>query len=345
MQANSKIRWKSPSNIALVKYWGKYGRQYPRNPSISFTLKNAHTITDLDYEYSESPLNDIELQFKFEGNENKAFEDKLRKFLGSIRDVFPLISHLRLAIDSRNSFPHSSGIASSASSMSALAMCLMDVERMIHSKDNLDLEKASYIARLGSGSACRSIFPYIAVWGELNSITNASNDYAIPYVDGIDPVFMSYRDDILIVSKKEKSVSSRAGHALMDNNPYANIRFDEARANMDSIIACMKSGDIAGFGQLVEKEALTLHALMMSSTPPYLLVEAETITIIKKIQSFRNDTGVPVHFTLDAGPNIHMLYPAQYEEQVNKLKQDLVQYCQDGLIIEDELGTGPEKLV
>ena len=345
MQTQSKISWKSPSNIALVKYWGKFGRQYPSNPSISLTLNNAHTITELEYEYSDSKLDSIELEFMFEGKANKAFEDKLKKFLNSIEDVYPLINHLRLKINSSNSFPHSSGIASSASSMSALAMCLVDIERNINGTEALDMYKASNLARLGSGSASRSVFPKIAVWGSAESIANSSNDHAIPYVEGIDPVFYTYRDDILLVSKKEKSVSSRAGHALMENNPYAEIRFAEANKNLDAIIRCMKEGDLHGFGELVEKEALSLHALMMCSNPPYLLIEADTVHIIKAIQQFRMDTNIPVYFTLDAGPNIHMLYPSEFAEPIKDLKAVLTDYCQDGSILDDEVGNGPEKLM
>ncbi|MBT8233112.1 MAG: diphosphomevalonate decarboxylase [Saprospiraceae bacterium] len=343
MQKSGTVSWKCPSNIALVKYWGKFGRQYPKNPSISFTLNASHTITEVQYNYDENRSTPA-LSFLFEGFSNQKFAKKIEQFLNGIVDIFPLVKNLELNINSRNSFPHSSGIASSASSMAALAMCLVSIEKEIKGLESIDLNKASLIARLGSGSACRSVFPKIAVWGENKIIKGSSNDYAIPYYKDIHPIFLSFRDDILIVSHKEKSVSSRAGHALMNDNPYANTRFLQANNHLDVLVNAMKDGDLDTFGMIVEKEALTLHALMMASEPPYILLEPNTINIIRQVQKFRKNTMVPVYFTLDAGPNIHLLYPEEFSPIVNELKADLKKYCADGKIIDDGVGEGPQKL-
>jgi len=344
MQNIGKISWKCPSNIALVKYWGKYGRQYPKNPSISFTLNESHTVTDIDFKYDKNQ-NDLDLSFRFEGKSKPSFEQKIKNYLVGIQDVFPIVNNLSLNINSHNSFPHSSGIASSASSMAALAMGLVDIQSTINPQLPIDYTHASNLARLGSGSASRSIFPKISVWGETPLVKDSSNEYAIEYHKDIHPIFHSFIDDILIVSASEKSVSSRAGHALMENNPYAPARFKQANNHLDVIINAMKAGDLDTFGMIVEKEALTLHALMMASQPPYILLEANTINIIKEIQSFRQDTMIPVYFTLDAGPNIHLLYPAEFKVQVNELKSDLIKYCVNGRIINDFVGNGPEKLL
>ena len=338
-----RVSWKSPSNIALVKYWGKYGRQYPQNPSISFTLSEAHTITSIDFNYNENAEN-FSLSFLFEGQENGAFKEKIQKYLVSISDELPIINKLDLQIESSNSFPHSSGIASSASSMSALAMCLVDIESKISGKAELDLRKASVLSRLASGSASRSVFEKIAVWGKSDHVEASSNDYAVPYYESIHSVFHDFHDDILIISASEKSVSSRAGHALMIDNPYAAARFEQANQHLGEIIHSMEQGDIESFGEIVEKEALTLHALMMASSPPYILLEPNTITVIRLIQKFRKESNIPVYFTLDAGPNIHLLYPHEYLHEINILKEGLVEYCVDGRIIKDHVGNGPEKM-
>ena len=163
--------------------------------------------------------------------------------------------------ESKNSFPHSSGIASSASSMSALAMCLIDIESQINSQSELDYKKASLLSRLASGSACRSVYEKIAVWGTTEFVEDSSNDYAVPFYKTIDPVFHEFHDDILIISAVEKSVSSRAGHALMEDNPYSKARFEQANEHMGLLIKSMENGDLKSFGSIVEKEALTLHAL------------------------------------------------------------------------------------
>ena len=158
-----KVGWASPSNIALVKYWGKKGKQIPQNPSISFTLSECRSETFVEFEKADR----FGFSFFFEGKENPAFGAKIEKFLMDNQAFFPFINRLNLKVESRNSFPHSSGIASSASSMSAFVMCLLDIESMLvgPSTGSGTLTKASYFSRLASGSAARSVFPKMALWG------------------------------------------------------------------------------------------------------------------------------------------------------------------------------------
>jgi len=344
MSIKGEVAWQSPSNIALVKYWGKYGRQLPRNPSISFTLNNAHTQTSIRYIYSDKQSDDLDFTFLFEGEKKSAFEDKIRKYLSSIKDEYPIVGNLQMEINSFNSFPHSSGIASSASSMSAFALCLLDIEKECKGSSGLDYQKASHFARLGSGSASRSVYGPLAIWGETAASRNSSNLFAVPYEGELHNIYHNYHDDILIVSKEEKAVSSRAGHALMEGNPYALPRYEQAKDHLIAITEALKSGDLDKFILVVEKEALTLHALMMASEPPYMLMLPNTVAAIGDIQAFRRESNIPVCFTLDAGPNIHLLYPDKYKSEVAVLKASLVKYCDDGRIIEDVTSQGPIKL-
>ena len=109
--------WRSPSNIAIVKYWGKYGAQMPRNPSLSLTLAASCTDTRLDFEFrEEAPNGQIDLEFFFHQEENDAFRSKVLDYLNSLLPVYPFLKQLKLTIHTGNSFPHSAGIASSASS-------------------------------------------------------------------------------------------------------------------------------------------------------------------------------------------------------------------------------------
>jgi diphosphomevalonate decarboxylase len=340
------ISWRSPSNIALIKYWGKHGRQLPQNPSISFTLDQAFSETILEYTPKTGADQGIELEFLFEGQRNETFEQKVHKFLESITDIFPFLRQLKLRIKSSNSFPHSAGIASSASGMSALALCLCSLEYELFGtleNDQAFRQKASYVARLGSGSACRSIYATAAVWGQTNEIETASDLYAIPVGDQLHPVFQQFHDDILIVAKSEKKVSSRAGHGLMENNVYAEDRYRQARQRFRQLYGAMKSGDLETFGRITEAEALTLHAMMMAGPTPYLLLQPHTISIIQRLQSFRAASSVPVYFSLDAGPNPHLLYPDSAAKEVQQfIRGELSQWCEDW--IEDQVGPGPLQL-
>ena len=342
----ASVKWKSPSNLAIIKYWGKHGVQLPRNPSISFTLDEAHTITTIQYEKKSSK--GISIDFLFEGKNNELFQKKLEKFLGSVITYFPFLEDIHLAISSGNSFPHSSGIASSASAMSAIALCLCDIEKQENGTlidDKIFYEKASYIARLGSGSASRSVYGGMAMWGKSVTHAAASDNFAVPYTDHIDEIFKNFHDDILIVSKTEKSVSSTAGHALMNDNIYATNRYQQANDRMATLLLALQEGDLATFGEICEDEALTLHALMMCSKPSYILMEPASLAIINEVRNFRKEYDLPVYFSLDAGPNIHLLYPDHITEQVSYWKEDVLQaYCIDGKIINDKVGPGPEKL-
>jgi diphosphomevalonate decarboxylase len=339
-----KVGWSSPSNIALVKYWGKKGKQLPQNPSISFTLSECRSETFVTFEKAEQ----FSFQFFFEGQENPAFGTKIEKFLLDNQVFFPFINQLSLKIESRNTFPHSSGIASSASSMSAFVMCLLEIERLLVGPSTgsvtLDLQKASYFSRLASGSAARSMYPKMALWGATPCFESSSDEYAVPLENDIHPVFKTFRDSILIVSGEKKSVSSRAGHGLMEGNPYAPTRYARANENIKNLLTALKTGDLDTFINITESEALQLHALMMCSNPSFILMKPNTLRIIEAVRNFRNETQIPLCFTLDAGPNVHLLYPEREAEKVNEfIKNTLSNYCVEGHWIADHVGDGPKK--
>lgn len=343
-QIDGQTRWQSPSNIAIVKYWGKHGNQLPRNASLSMTLSNARTETAMVYRSKKT--SGISIDFKFDGIKNEAFEKRIQGFLESIKMIFPFLEQLHLEIDSKNTFPHSSGIASSASGMSALAVCLCDIEQKLFntlSDQNTFLRKASFVSRLGSGSASRSLYPGWSAWGRHENIEASSDDYAVAFTE-VHDVYKGFRDDILIVSEAEKSVSSTAGHALMEGNIYAPSRYDQARQRMSLLTEVLTNGDVEAFGKITEDEALTLHALMMCSNPSYMLIKPETVRIIEEIRSFRANTNVPVYFSLDAGPNIHLMYPASAISDVSQFKEECLSkyYIK---CIDDHCGNGASKLM
>lgn len=349
--SSNTVKWSSPSNIAIIKYWGKYGRQLPRNPSISFTLNNAKTTTKISYKLKDNPSESIKLQLWFEGKRNEQFENKMIKFFESITDIMPFLKLLSFEISSSNSFPHSAGIASSASAMSAIACCLCDIEKtLFNTKQDIDYRRVSFIARLGSGSASRSVYSTMALWGDMSASRELkegfSDLYAVGYEQNVAPIFKTYHDDILIVSKKEKSVSSSAGHQLMESNVYADARYKQAVTRMDDLLIALENGDQETFGKIAEDEALTLHALMMSSDPSYLLIHPNTLHIIEKIRSYRKKTGFQVYFTLDAGPNIHLLYADNIASNIKLfIKDELLSFCEEGYIVHDMIGNGPIKLI
>jgi len=341
------FKWSAPSNIALVKYWGKKEHQIPANPSISFTLNNCKTITELSFEKKSVAADEFSFDLLFEGQPKEDFKPKIQKFFERILVYLPFLKEYHFTIDTQNTFPHSSGIASSASGMSALAMNLMSLEKSLNPEmtDDYFYQKASFLARLGSGSACRSIRGSSVEWGNHAEISGSSDLFGVIFPTKIHSNFQYFQDTILLVDKGEKQVSSTVGHDLMHDHPFAERRFEQAHENLSKIKEILENGNLEDFIKIVESEALTLHAMMMTSMPYFILMKPNTLEIINKIWKFRSETQIPVCFTLDAGANVHVLYPENVSEAVLQfIKDELVGYCQNRQYICDAIGNGVEQL-
>lgn len=331
-----------PSNIALIKYWGKYENQIPANPSISYTLNNCRTNTEMEFIAGES----FSVQTFLSGNEEKKFAEKIEKYFKNIEVYLPWILQGKYIIRTENTFPHSSGIASSASGFGAIAKALMNLDEIFsnqqpttdnHQPSTMN-QKASFLARLGSGSACRSLYNGLIVWGETDVVPESSDLFAVPYPESeIHPIFKNFNDWVLLIHEGQKSVSSTVGHGLMNTNPYAERRFQEAHENFQKLKTILATGDMEGFIQLVEHEALTLHAMMMMSNPAFILMKTGTLEVINKIWEFRRITGLALFFTLDAGANVHLLFPNDIDSNRIKdfIQTELLPFAQNKGVVKD----------
>lgn len=338
-----------PSNIALIKYWGKYANQIPANPSISYTLNHCRTNTTMEFLANEP----FSVQTFLAGNEEVKFAEKIEKYFRSIEQYLPWILQGKYIIKTENTFPHSSGIASSASGFGAIAKCLMELDSQFSFSTQhpaSSIRKASFLARLGSGSACRSLYNGLVVWGETSEVEGSSDLFAVQYPnEEVHSVFKNFNDWVLLIHEGQKSVSSTVGHGLMNTNPYAERRFQEARENFVPMKEILKSGDLEKFITLVEHEALTLHAMMMMSEPAFILMKTGTMEVINKLWKFREETGLPLFFTLDAGANVHLLFPGTdvnvkgeiSQNAIRKIKdfisEELLPHTQKGGVVKDEM--------
>ena len=337
MNLNQKITIQAPSNIAFIKYWGKFGRQYPINPSLSMTLKKCVTKSTFELNVnSERPEIKVYLAEKFQED----FSVRIQNFLRSLVDIHPDFKNLSGTIKSNNTFPHSAGIASSASSFACLGYFLALVERELNGEVVEPIEqRASFFARLGSGSAARSIHPGFNLWGNFEEIGN--NDYSIVLQDDIHSEFNDLRDCILIVDSEKKKVSSSAGHALMHSHPYKAARIQQALDHTRKMLSALKNGDWELFGEVLENEALTLHGLMMNSSPSFLLLRPGSLEIIEKVRAFREESKLPLFFTIDAGPNIHLIYPGKDAPVIERfITEELSIFCEKAGLIFDRIGEG-----
>ena len=335
-------KWEAPSNIALIKYWGKSPVQIPKNPSISFTLKNCVTKTDISFQPIKNTSKKVKFEFSYYGESKSDFNSKLEIFFERIINYQPFLINYYLKINSVNNFPHSSGIASSASAMAALSACLIDFENS-HNPIVEKQKKISFLSRLGSGSACRSVSGPIMTWGKNSKVPKSNDFYASKFL-GNHQIFDTYCDSILLVDSGKKEVSSTLGHELMKKHPFASSRFKQAKNNFSLLSVALKSGDLDSFIKIVENEALQLHAMMMTSNPYFILIKPKTLNIINEIRDFRRKFNIPICFTLDAGANVHLLYPQIHKPDILEfIKKNLSIYC-NNYYINDEVGVGIKKI-
>ena len=342
-----RAAFRCPSNIALVKYWGKKegGRQLPANASVSLTLGDLYTETSVEVAHgnvSGAPA----FKFFLDGAPKPGFEPKLQAFFKNIWNDLSVLREQSFIIHSTNNFPHGAGIASSAAGFGALALCICRLQEQ-HSGKSFDdfYQKASETARLGSGSACRSMYAEPAIWGLHEAVPDSSDLHAVPFADRLHEEFSDLKDAVLIVDAGEKAVSSTAGHALLKGNPYADARFAHANQNLNAILGCMKDGQMRRFIHIVESEALQLHAMMMASNPYYVLMRPNTLAIIEELWKFREQSGLAVMFTLDAGPNVHILYRERDETAVRGFIDDRLRgYCDKGTYLCSVTGERPSEI-
>lgn len=329
--------WQSPANIAFVKYWGKKGHQLPANPSLSMALSECTTTTKTSF----SPAESLSVSLKFEGKKDEKFGLKIQRYLESLQKDLPFIAKLNVEIETSNTFPHGAGIASSASGLSAFALTLAEYLKHLSPEGDeaLFLKRASFLSRLASGSACRSVYGGYSSWGEAE-IADTTDLYATPLK--VHPELTFLNDTVLVVSGQEKNISSTAGHGRMNEHFFAEARFNQAKHNFTTCVAAMRTGDIETMGKILEAEALALHAMMLTSPEYYTLLKPNSLAAIEAVWDFRKQTKIPLYFTLDAGPNLHLIYPDAYKNKIHTfISHELAPLTEK--IIYDKTGEGPKK--
>lgn len=337
--------WQCPSNIAIVKYWGKKGFQLPANPSVSFTLQECTTTTTLQA-FQHPGRRNPEVQLYFDGEYNEPFTHRARNYFHELAATLKWLKSYDFEITTTNNFPHGAGIASSASAYGALGLCLASIEQALGLTDSENfLQRASFLARLGSGSASRSVYGGWVIWGKTLFQDKSSDKYALPLdTQQIHPLFLTLQDSIIIVSDQSKSVSSTVGHGMMQNHPYAKLRYARANEHTQKLISILQQGDWESFAHICQTEALDLHAMMMTSENPFLLLKPQTLQWIEWIKEWKIQENLKITYTLDAGPNLHILYPDTESIKVRKHIENALERSETLKVIHDRIGQGPMPL-
>jgi len=281
----------SPANIAFIKFWGKKDPKLnlPFNDSISMNLSNCLTTTTVEFDPGHSRDRIVVGGKEVSG----AKSERVIEILNQVRKKSQL--DLKARVVSENNFPEGAGIASSASAFSALALVASQAAGL-----SLSLKELSVLARHGSGSACRSVVDGFAQWRAGNSDTTS---YAVQLASFS---FWELRDVVAVVNKEEKKVSSTEGHGLATSSPYFMVRQKRLPRKIKKLKEAFSEKNFEAFGKIVEEEAVDLHMMAMTSNPPIYYWNEGTMEIIRAIQEWRSG-GLSVYFTIDAGPNVHLI--------------------------------------
>jgi len=290
----SKATATAHPNIAFIKYWGNRddALRLPANPSLSMNLGELATTTTVVF---DEGLEQDELTIDGQPGEEAA-RVRVSSHLDLVRQRVGIRAAARLV--SRNNFPAGVGIASSASGFAALTLAACAAA-------GLDLTEAqlSALARRGSGSASRSVPGGYTEW--LMGRGNASS-----FAQSVAPAdHWDLRDVVAVVSREHKAVGSSRGHGLAVSSPLHQARVAAIPAMLAGCTRALLARNLEAMGALIEGDAVMMHAVMMTSRPALYYWTPETMAIIHAVRSWRAE-GLPVYYTIDAGPNVHLICEA-----------------------------------
>lgn len=309
------------TNIALIKYWGK------KDPALKLPYTNSLSLT-LDKYYTDTTSQIISESKDIISLDGEILDDKssqrIRNYLDVVREKFDRQEHLQVV--STNHVPMAAGFASSASGFAALAASIDQTFQLSLSKRSL-----SSLARLGSGSATRSIFGGFVEW-------HAGNDDDTSYAEPIneDPQF-----DIVVlsavISTAKKEISSTQGMEMsVKTSPFYSSWCTLVASETEDIKQAIANKDLQKIGEIAEHNALSMHALTLSANPPYTYFAPETIEVIKLVKHLRS-TGILAYVTIDAGPNVKIICS---QESVSEVQRYLNNSLKNVQTFEAHIGKG-----
>jgi diphosphomevalonate decarboxylase len=278
-------------NIAFIKYWGDKDPQLriPANGSISMNLDGLYSRTKVSFDPSLA-RDELRLGGEFVTGIR---HDRVTNFLDHVRQMSEIKDYAR--VESENNFPSGTGIASSASAFAALSLAASSAAGL-----QLDEKALSRLARRGSGSACRSVPEGFVEW---QAGDEDADSFAFSFAP---PDHWDLNDCIAVVSHEHKETGSREGHALAETSLLQASRVADTPRRLDLCRMAILKQDFEAFAEIVELDSNLMHAVMMTSRPQLLYWLPATLAVIQAVRELRS-RGTPVCYTIDAGPNVHVL--------------------------------------
>jgi diphosphomevalonate decarboxylase len=305
---NSTASAAAHPNIAFIKYWGNkdHDLRIPANSSLSMNLVELETRTRVSF---NPALTNDKLILNGKDVSGSALE-RVSSLLNRVR-VLGDIKESAL-VESQNNFPAGAGIASSASAFAALTFAACSAVGL-----SLSEQELSQLARTGSGSASRSIPGGFVEW-QAGTDHETSFAFSIANQDHWDLV-----DLIVMINTEHKEVGSSQGHRLADTSPLQLTRVADADRRLNICRKALLERDFSLFANIVEQDSSLMHAVMMTSDPPLYYWESGTLDVMQAVEKWREE-GLQACFTIDAGPNVHVLCPGSESGAVKRKLGSLV---------------------
>ncbi|WP_174615450.1 diphosphomevalonate decarboxylase [Virgibacillus ihumii] len=301
-----KATAKAHTNIALVKYWGKRDESLilPMNNSLSLTLDGFYTTTSVEF---HNELTEDRFYLNDKAVVDKQY-DRVSSFLSLIRNSAGK-DNLFAEVHSTNHVPTAAGFASSASGFAALAAASARALNL-----DIDDKALSALTRQGSGSACRSIYGGFVEW-EKGTQADGSDSYAVPVAPADH---WDIRVAAVVLSSNAKKVLSREGmKRTVETSPFYSSWVDSIPSDLKQIKAGIQNKDFEKVGSIAEMNCLKMHATTLAANPPFSYWHDTTMAVMHAVQELR-ESGIPAYFTIDAGPNVKVLYLPEDEETLEQ---------------------------
>jgi len=304
-----------PANIAFVKYWGVQDAALtlPYNESVSMNLDRCLTTTTVQF---DSQLDADEVVLKLHDQaEQPAAGRALERVVAQLDRVRALANvETRARVRSENNFPSDAGIASSAAAFSALTTAAVAAL----GPDLSEQELSALTRRSSSGSACRSIPTGFVHW------RNDGTDQGSYAVSVAGPEHWALADVVAVVDPGVKSVTSADNHRLVTTSPYFDVRLQEVPVRVEQTLAAICDRNLEQLGAVCEADAISMHVVAMTAQPPTLYWNAGTLAVMHAVRRWRSE-GLMSYFTIDAGPNVHVICAAEDADELNRRLQTLAE--------------------
>ncbi len=294
-------RAKAHTNIALIKYWGKRDKELflPYNSSISLTLDQFYTLTSVGFS-TELLKDHVEIDGSLANEKDQIL---VSKFLDKVRKLAGIGTFAK--VKSENHVPMAVGFASSASAYAALGAAAVKACGL-----ELTDKELSILVRQGSGSASRSVYGGFVKW-HMGHEDDGSDSYSQQMRNR---EWWDLRVISLQVSKEKKSISSRQGmETTVRTSPFYEAWVESVPKDIEHIEKAIENRDFPLLGQVAEYNALKMHGSMMAANPPFMYFTSGTLEVMEEVRVIRSE-GIPVYFTIDAGPNVKVLCQPEDQE-------------------------------